>query len=313
MPRKRRPYCLLVGDTEHVELRPSAGWLAEEVQVTRSATPKLAVAAAKTLPPFDLIVVAQTRPGQFSMNEVEALHRAWPLAKLLGLLGSWCEGEGRSGRPWPGVWRVAASHFILRLRELLSQEMPRRSRIWQLPRLTSDAERFYCDAALPILNGSGVVLIAANSRDAFESFVDAVRQAGFTARWQPPNRAYGESGISAAIWDASRGADEEWQAIRDFVQSVNPAPVLVSLGFPRNDDFLRARRLSTLIFGNPDKISVLAKPLRLADLCGELVRLTGITVTKEPRIAPGADRKEPRDHTPATDYDACERPQSKSA
>ena len=42
MPRKRPTYCLLVGDAEHTEFRSAVGWLAEQVQVTIHATPKVA-------------------------------------------------------------------------------------------------------------------------------------------------------------------------------------------------------------------------------------------------------------------------------
>src|SRR4051794_21630350 len=65
------------------------------------------------------IVIVESRPGQFSRREVERLHAAEPLARLVALLGTWCEGEERSGRPWPGVVRVPASSWRWRLpREL---------------------------------------------------------------------------------------------------------------------------------------------------------------------------------------------------
>ena len=54
----------------------------------------------------DVIVVAQAYPGQFSGEALDRLSRLAPLARVVGLLGSWCEGEVRSGRPWPGAVRV---------------------------------------------------------------------------------------------------------------------------------------------------------------------------------------------------------------
>ena len=54
----------------------------------------------------DVIVVAQAYPGQFSGEALDRLARLAPLARVVVLLGSWCEGEVRSGRPWPGAIRV---------------------------------------------------------------------------------------------------------------------------------------------------------------------------------------------------------------
>ena len=49
----------------------------------------------------DVIVVAQAFPGQFSHQAIDRLRRLAPLARMVGLMGSWCEGEMRTGSPWP--------------------------------------------------------------------------------------------------------------------------------------------------------------------------------------------------------------------
>ena len=54
----------------------------------------------------ELIVVAQSRPGSVDGRAVECLRKNAPLAAIVALVGSWCEGELRTGRPWPGVERV---------------------------------------------------------------------------------------------------------------------------------------------------------------------------------------------------------------
>src|SRR5262245_51191431 len=54
----------------------------------------------------ELIVLTQSRPGEVSCEAVDRLRSAAPLSRLVGLLGSWCEGEVRSGHPWPAVERV---------------------------------------------------------------------------------------------------------------------------------------------------------------------------------------------------------------
>ena len=63
-----------------------------------------ALCEGKVMP--DLIVIAQTFPGQFSHQAVERLRRLAPLARVVGLMGSWCDGEMRTGSPWPAVVRT---------------------------------------------------------------------------------------------------------------------------------------------------------------------------------------------------------------
>ena len=50
---------------------------------------------------YDLVVLAQSRRDQFLEADVERLLTNFPSVPIVGLLGSWCEGESRSGRPFP--------------------------------------------------------------------------------------------------------------------------------------------------------------------------------------------------------------------
>ena len=45
----------------------------------------------------DLIAIAQSRRGQFSQTEINQLRRRFPLVPIVVVVGSWCEGETRSG------------------------------------------------------------------------------------------------------------------------------------------------------------------------------------------------------------------------
>ena len=55
---------------------------------------------------FDLVVIAQAEPGQFSLETIEQLQMQFGNTPLVAVLGSWCEGEQRTGQPWPGVLRI---------------------------------------------------------------------------------------------------------------------------------------------------------------------------------------------------------------
>ena len=93
---------LLVGDAERAEFAAIFQWLREHGETT--VAPDFA-AAMQELEARDgdpeLIVLAQSWPGQFSPKQIERLRRLAPLARVDELLGSWCEGETRTGRP-PG-------------------------------------------------------------------------------------------------------------------------------------------------------------------------------------------------------------------
>jgi hypothetical protein len=64
--------------------------------------------------PPELIILAPARPGQFPCSEVGRLRSLAPLARFWGLLGVLCEGEARSGKPWPGVPRCYWHQFAPR-------------------------------------------------------------------------------------------------------------------------------------------------------------------------------------------------------
>ena len=55
---------------------------------------------------FDLILIAQSIPDQFSTAHIEYLQARHPLTPVVALLGSWCEGDARTGRSIPGVRRI---------------------------------------------------------------------------------------------------------------------------------------------------------------------------------------------------------------
>ena len=106
---------LLLGDTDRAEFQdawPRLGSWGAVWAFTEIAAATAALAAGKIVP--DVIVVVQAFPGQFSHAMVDRLRRAAPLARLIGLLGSWCEGETRTGSPWPGAVRTYWHQWAIR-------------------------------------------------------------------------------------------------------------------------------------------------------------------------------------------------------
>src|SRR5687768_80886 len=112
---------LFVGDSSHVEFREPVAWLREYFDLTISSGLDVAVAQlANENDPPDVIVLASARPGLFSQQDVVTLLRRAPLARFVGLMGGWCEGELRTGQPWRGVTRVYWHQFVPRLAEELA-------------------------------------------------------------------------------------------------------------------------------------------------------------------------------------------------
>src|SRR5262245_57985677 len=86
-----KPSVWVVGDWRHADFEAAIGWLREHAQCEFFSSSIEAPSSMQRSDPT-AIVLAQSRPGQFSAGEVERLHRASPLSRLVALCGVWCEG-----------------------------------------------------------------------------------------------------------------------------------------------------------------------------------------------------------------------------
>lgn len=92
---------LFVGDASHHEFQEPIAWLGEYCTLTIvESCDKATVELANDGRPPDVIVLAAARPGIFEQHQVVSLLRRAPLARIIGLMGGWCEGELRTGYPW---------------------------------------------------------------------------------------------------------------------------------------------------------------------------------------------------------------------
>jgi hypothetical protein len=318
---------LLIGDTGRHEFRGVQPWLACHSRLVVWGSPECAVVDGAAIDCPDVIVLAQSWPGQWSEEVVESLHRTWPLARLVALVGGWCEGEGRSGRPLRGVWRIHWSDWERRLLRFLGSAggAAADGLSWNLPRLATDQDRLEYDLRIPrVAVGSdaarpgagggagrmavqvrgshggewvewpgrwaharGLVVICARSRLAFESLSEACECVGYCTSWQRPGEGLGARGARVAIWDAREGGEREWGQIAAFAGQIAPASTIVAIGFPRPPDLCAAARLGG---------RVLAKPFQLPDLWDELQVASGAagaTVTTA-RTGPAAKCSTPQ-------------------
>src|SRR5262245_30360672 len=93
----------IAGDWRQPDFAPALAWLDAYARCTHwTDVEEISTAVAES--PTAIIIV-QSVPRRVSRREVERWHAVAPLARLVALVGPWCEGELRSGRPWPGVVR----------------------------------------------------------------------------------------------------------------------------------------------------------------------------------------------------------------
>jgi len=244
-----RPRVLLVGDVHHPEFSRMCQWLAavSEVEMLRRSD--------EIADPMhvDTIVFFQSRPGQFAQATIERLHRAFPFADLLAVLGSWCEGETRSGRPWHGVERTFWYEAKPRLETMLRQ--PRRPMTTRTETMAERVERRTLCPREP--SSRGMALVVARTRNAFEPLADACVLYGFTPRWHRRGPIAPDPQI--ILWDADDLADHSWlERLTQLGGTPSQAHLVALLNFPRREEAARLIALGCR--------TVLGKPVLLPDL-----------------------------------------------
>jgi hypothetical protein len=265
---------LFVGDAGHRDFAESWSHLRAQSAVEHAASPEAAcelLDAGQASP--HLIVVAQVWPGQFCQEQIEALHRAAPLARLVALLGSWCEGEACSGRPWTGVPRVYWHEFKSRV--LGGRDASGGwQRVWPLPRTATDPERYDVACRSHSEARRGLVLISAADVLTYGGIAEACGQAGYTVSRFSAAGFESATPMVGGIWDDSSEQAGDRVALRQFASQLRPAPVVALLNFPRHFDDQRARQAGAAI--------VCGKPFLWDELLAELRSLS-------PNCDPSAD------------------------
>jgi hypothetical protein len=252
---------VFVGDPRRPEFREAADWLACRCQLHCVATVRSAVLSVERRgAPPDLVVIAQSHPGQFPLADVEALRRVAPLTRVIALCGPWCEGEVRTGHPWPGITRLYWHQFVNRMEAAWADSFERDA--WAVPATSTEVERMLALAPTAANRRPVLVAIAAATWTTYDGLASVCTQAGHATIWFPPRQRPFARNIAFGLWDDSLG---EAESCHVFTQAIAPAPVLAVLNFPRPEDHRRFRRAGV--------DNVLAKPFLAGDLLGELSRL----------------------------------------
>lgn len=256
---------LLVGDASSAEFRPVEDFLRRETELTLAADMTAACEATEQagLVP-DAVVLVQDRPGVFSRASLDRLRQAAPLARYLGLLGSWCEGEERTGQPWAGMIRTYWHQWLARWIDEFRQGARGDLRWWGLPDTVSGDERTMQMAEQAWPQASGLVAVYGRQADTVDYLVEACVARGYSAIWLDPRRPSRMVRPDVVIWD---GAVEQLSELADVVEQFPAAAVIALLDFPRFDDVEQVVALGAA--------AVVCQPLRLEELFFELARVSG--------------------------------------
>lgn len=252
---------LLIAASERPEFAAARADLAELGALTVAAdvpSARRIVSASPTLP--DLIVLAQAYPGEHSDVELHALRCLAPMARVVVLLGSWCEGETRTGTPLPGVVRVYWHQWPVRGRREVAQLARGASCAWALPVTAGEEDRLLADAAVRSV-GAGLALVYTHEDPQADWLLTAFRQAGYTARHIRTAAAARDAQPAAVVFDAAELGPAEQAELRLLAETTQRAPIVVLLQFPRLDDQERARAAGAR--------AVRAKPVLVDELLAE--------------------------------------------
>ncbi|HID75509.1 MAG TPA: response regulator [Planctomycetaceae bacterium] len=263
---------LLVGSTTRDEFADAVGTLERFGQVVRAADLAEAtqlVAAGRVRP--DLIVVAQAFPGQFRGDALERLCRAAPLSRLVGLLGSWCEGETRTGSPWPAAIRVYWHQWQPGAVRELERLAAGSGSTWSLPVTASEEERLLALAEQPIHRRQGRIGIWASQWAMLDWLQAACLRRGYTPLAMGPRRAAPAGELAAVIFDAADGPDWAVHSLEQLAAARPSVPIVALMDFPRAENHQRLFAAGAA--------AVLSKPLLLDDLFWQLDQFTSLTQT----------------------------------
>jgi hypothetical protein len=268
---------LLLGDTERSEFSEARACLERwgEVAVFESIDRAASALADGTVVP-EVIAVAQSFPGQFSQQAIDRLRRGAPLARIVGLMGSWCEGEMRTGTPWPAVVRTYWHQWSARCDRELSQFAEGGCGSWTLPATATEEERLLVNAAQRWPPRAGLVVISTFSPVMAEWLSSVCRARGWATLWQRAPATVTVKGATAALFDGSDLGRAEEEDLRRLAAALDPAPVIALLGFPRVDDCRRAQSAGAAV--------VLSKPLAINDLFWALDATDCLPVSQTPSV-----------------------------
>ncbi len=238
-PTVHRPTARWIGPTGGDDIGPCWRRLNRDVHFVEAATDQRGI---------DLTVLACPRP-LVDTDKAQLLLEEAGADRFVQLLGVWCEGEGRTGKPVPGAERV------------FWHAWPAWQRRW-LERLSADSIS-PLPPRLPQL-----VRIDTPDGELAKALVAALVAEDIGAVWSRKSLA---AGADAILWDGAQlsGREADHLAAVCSAGRYGQTPVIALLDFPRPETVAAARALGAA--------DVLGKPLTTELLLESLVATMRLT------------------------------------
>lgn len=244
---------LLLGDRSRAEFRDVRRMIAETANLVEISDPPAAVAELRSRSTAPLVVVATAYPGQFSTAQIAQLRKESPLVRIVALLGSWCEGEQRTGQPWPADARVYWYEWPAWWSRTIAEGVAGPWGSTGLPLTANNQDRVLTTVATwaPAVR-SGLVAVSADDFETFAAISTSIEVAGYRSAWVRSHRPPVLRGVSAGIWVGGQLSLKEQGNLALFCRRFEPSPVAVILDFPRTDAVSTARELGAAhLLGKP--------------------------------------------------------------
>lgn len=218
----------------------------------------------------DLVVVAISVRDQIDSATLETISQINAPTPVVCLLGSWCEGETRSGHPPAGIPRVYWHQWQGRFERFVEAINGDKVSPWSLPRTANDSDQI--QAASNLITGSAaetsssklqpqrIVAVSALTAQSYEMLADAIKSLGGSSQWieMLAWEAKTITTPSLICIDADSWSPECEVRIRDLRGEFGRTPIAIFLNFPREDE------LESLKNWGIDW--VVSKPFQLGDL-----------------------------------------------
>lgn len=249
---------LWIGDASPREFAPAETWLRQQsTLLTASSIP----AACAILSPIDSsplaigwIVLATERPGQWAQEEIARLRSAAPFARVVMLLGPWCEGELAKRTPPAGVQRVAWHQFTSRFAAWTRRGTTEGPAAWPLTAAEEEklGRSLRIDAAH---RKSRTVRIIAGQRETRMALGEVLAALGHT-QLDDTTHATAADVILWHVPSNSAAAVKEAASLRSLA---NGCPILALVDFLRPQDEAPLRQAgATNVIGRPFALHDLA-------------------------------------------------------
>jgi hypothetical protein len=257
------PTVLAVGAWDRTEFRLVRDGLDSARRWPTAAT--LADAVTSGGPPPEVVLLALPRPGRLGQEDIDRVRAAWPLARVVIVAGSWCEGELRSGRPPTGAVRLYWHEFGDWWRAACAAWARSEAPPWSEPLDDLRGGQTIAVTGAAAGNAAAGLTLAIHAADCgtFEATAASLAGCGWQCCWHHSGLAAND--FAALLWNGGQLDERELGELAAFCAALSPrsTPVLVLLDYPRAEHIAAIRDAGAQgLLGKPYQAALVDQQLR---------------------------------------------------